>query len=123
MTENIADKEQELNGQLRLINEQQEENYTSFRKLDESERFIQDAYAMEQHFLTDLSEVFHTSDSAQFLHDSEQEHRECKHRSFTQLEEQFEALQQEKLTLVEKENDLLDERSVLFQREDAADEY
>lgn len=123
MTDTRVDREHALNGQLRQVNEQQEENHTSLRKLDESERLIQDAYSLEQYFLNELAEVFQASDSAQFLHDVEQEHRECKHRSLTQLEEQFDELQQEKRTLIEKESDLLNERTALFQKEDVADEY
>lgn len=123
MTDAIANKEHELNNQLRHLNEQQDENHTSRRKLEESERFVQEAYSLEQHFLNDLLDVLHASDSLHFLQSIEEEHRDCKRQSLTHLEEQLEELQQEKQILTEKEHALLDERTALFQGEAVADEY
>lgn len=123
MTDAITDKEHELNNQLRHLNEQQEENHTSRRKLEESEHFIQEAYLLEQHFLNDLSDVLHTSDSLHFLQSIEEEHRDCKRQSLIHLEKQLEELQQEKQILTEKEHALLDERTALFQEEAVADEH
>jgi hypothetical protein len=123
MADTKVDREHALNGQLRQINEQQEENRTSFRQLEESEQFIQEAYSLKQYFLNELAEVFHASHSAQFLHDIEEEYHECKRQSLTQVEEQFEELQQEKKTLIEKESDILSERTALFQKEVMTDEY
>ncbi|MBP1047637.1 DUF3958 family protein [Enterococcus sp. BWM-S5] len=123
MTDKETDKEVQLTGQLRRINEQQEDNQLALRKRNESEDFIHEAYSLEQSFLNDLSAVLHTSNSVQFLQSIEEEHHMCRRQSFTRLEEQLENLQQEKQTLTEKENDLLCERTALLQEEVKADEY